>query len=148
MKPPKANFVSLDTAKLAKEKGCYYEANSYYVEYLITKKSDNPSFRMRKGEIGIEHGYIKNNIVGDYSCESYTCYARLTLSDLQEWLIKNDIIVLVDFILAEQTYVCRLVCKENSGWETYVVSSSKNSKYYNDALEIGLVEGLKLHKIK
>ena len=44
-------YISLETAKLLKEKSFSELVDNFYTEYHKTRNSDNPSFKMKKGEI-------------------------------------------------------------------------------------------------
>ena len=83
----KDQVISLETAKLAKQKGFNAGVKGNYVEYLKTNKSDNPSFRTKKGEVTYDSDYfINNDKMCDYSNENYTMYAAPTQSLLAKWL--------------------------------------------------------------
>jgi len=79
--------ITFETAKLAKEKLFNVGVNGSYAEYHKTHKSDNPSFRTKKGEIEYDgSSYFINNHFSDFSNANYTMYAAPTQSLLAKWL--------------------------------------------------------------
>lgn len=78
--------ITLETAKLLKKTKFDLMVHGCYTEYLKTHKSDNPSFRMKKGEIEFDAAWIINHKGGDLSNENYINYAAPTQSLLQKWL--------------------------------------------------------------
>ena len=140
----KEEKVSLKTAKIIKEKGFDIGVNHFYTEYLKTRKSDNPSFRMTKGEVELESGYfINNHTLSDLSNINYINYAAPTQSMVQKWLREKYNIDVSSLPKRRQTdnkkiYIYSL--HENGG-------ESKISEGYlthEEAFEIGLQEALKL----
>lgn len=142
-------YITIDTAKLAKEKGFDVFVDNSFVEYLVTSidpddEDGSGPFSMTKGEIN-EHSQIfaNNWQESDYSCESYTMYARPSQSVLQEWLRKvKDIIVLVNYhsfaIESENGWFYHFGKRTN--WFTVEIHGKYNS--YEDALEAGLKDAL------
>lgn len=79
--------ISLNTAKLLKEKGFAEGCNGAYTEYLKTNKSDNPAFRTTKGEVEFDNSYfINGNIMSDFSGKNYIQYSAPTQSLVARWL--------------------------------------------------------------
>lgn len=84
--------ITVETAKLAKEKGYNVFGYGSYTEYLINQVDpDYPegdgSFSMTRGEVVFDNTYFKNNYSEtDYSCESYQMYAAPTQTLLAKWL--------------------------------------------------------------
>jgi len=86
----KDSRVSLATAKLLKLKGFANGTNGSYTEYLKTKKSDNPSFAMTKGEVETDSDFMINNHPEcDMSNTTWVQYEMPTLSLVSEWLRVN-----------------------------------------------------------
>ena len=83
------SYCSFEVSKLLKEKEFKVETKSCYTMYLKTKKSDNPSFRMKKGELTVDINYIINNATGDFSNENYYQCARPTHALAIEWIRVN-----------------------------------------------------------
>ena len=76
--------ITLETAKLAKEKSFHVPVESSYVEYHKTKKGDDG---YKKGDVEIETMYFANDwSATDYSNSNYTMYARPTQALLARWL--------------------------------------------------------------
>ena len=146
MKEP---LITLATAKLAKEVGFDGEVKQCYVEYLKTHKSDNPSFRTKKGDVEMEHIYFVNNDHSDLYNENYTCYAAPTQSLLQKWLReKHNIFIQITHHYGDTHK------GEDAGlafhYEIYKLGDSSSefldSFYtltYEEAIEDGLQESLK-----
>ena len=140
--------ISLETAKLAKEKGFAIGVNHFYTEYLKTRKSDNPSFRMKKGEVELETGYfINGHELSDFSNENYINYAAPSQSLLQQWLRKNYRLYVQVTLMENETCISESF--------NVIVISLKEQKYvfentqkcitnYEEGLEVGLYEALKL----
>ena len=135
--------VSLETAKLAKEKGFDVGVSRSYVEYHRTNKSDNPAFRTKKGEIGLESGYFVNDGAGDLSNDNYTCYASPTLSLLRRWLFEKHNIDVLPFKMYSRIRLGECYeCKYNDGG--LILTTNFDSETYEEGLEKGLQEALKL----
>jgi hypothetical protein len=84
--------ITLETAKLAKEKGFHVALNASYTEYLVNKKDrEYPEgggpFSMRKGEVEFNTFWFCNDHPQmDYSNKNYIMYAAPTQALLQRWL--------------------------------------------------------------
>ena len=81
--------VGFPNAKLLKEKGFSVPTESSYTLYLKTNKSDNPSFRTKKGELEISSGYTINNHPSDLSNKNYVKYSRPTQQVVIDWIRLN-----------------------------------------------------------
>lgn len=150
-------YINLDTAKLAKKAGFDYSTDRCYAEYIKTKKSDNPSFNMVKGEVEINSGYFINGSKGsDYSCKYYVMYAMPTQASLQKWL-REQYNCIVEAIYQKHNSVFGgrifyISTVDYYGKEMNLPMSGKcdymSDTYfkYEEALEIGLQEALKLIK--
>jgi len=135
--------VSFETAKLAKEKGFDVDVRSFYTEYHKTNKSDNPAFCTKEGEIEVESGYFVNNGIGELSNENYTCYARPTQSLLRRWLFEKHNIDVLPFKTYSKSRLGECYeCKYNDGG--LILTTNFDSETYEDGLEKGLQEALKL----
>lgn len=138
--------VSLETAKLLKEKNFNIGGYGSYTEYLKTHKSDNPSFATKKGEVEFDGTFyfINNNSACDNSCKNYTMYAAPTQSVVQRWLREVHNI---------QVY-CYSSTKNGDGvYRDYVVHVNERSindardnefQTYEEGMEIGLQIALKM----
>jgi hypothetical protein len=139
----KDEIVKIKTAKLAKEKGFVEPCKKYYVEYLITNESDNPSFRTKKGEIELSTDFIINNSHSDLSNENYICYAAPSQSLLQRWLREK-------YNIHVEPYISRILfgyiikAMDNHPIYPSIQETDKICGFqtYEDALENGLYEAL------
>jgi hypothetical protein len=77
-------FVSMETAKLAREAGFAIVCSSYYVVYNETRESENPAFKMTRGEVEVQCDPHMNGYGRQPS--HYSTYSRPTMSLLQSWL--------------------------------------------------------------
>jgi hypothetical protein len=140
----KDEIVTLPTAKLLKEKKFNIGVHESYTEYLKTHKSDNPSFRMKKGEVELDNSFyfINNHPSCDISNKNYIIYAAPTQSLAVRWLREvHDIFVFVNYR--------SFGVEECNGWYYHIGKSpdhysSNQFKTYEEAMEAGLYEGLKL----
>jgi len=88
----KDQTISLETAKLAKEKKFPVGVNGYYVEYLKTHidpeyPEGGGPFGTTAGEVTYDSGYfINNDKMCDYTNENYNMYAAPTQSLLAKYL--------------------------------------------------------------
>ena len=83
--------ISLETAKLAKEKRFDAIVRGSITEYLNTKIDkeypDGGGYGWKKGDLEGDDGYFRNFDDGaDYSNKNYTMYARPTQAVLARWL--------------------------------------------------------------
>ena len=145
----KDTLIEFNTAVLLKNKDFDIYVNNTFTLFLKTNKSDNPSFATKKGEITENSDYFKNNGPGDFSNKNYTCYARPTQSLLQAWLREvHHILIFIEpllvtctgsgirfsFVITDYT----VMIKEDDSLLGYLT--------YEEALEVALIEGLKLIK--
>lgn len=137
--------ITLETAKLAKEKGYNIFGYGNYTEYLINQVDpDYPegggSFSMRKGELIFDNSYFKNNDSGmtDYSCEHYNMYAAPTQALLARWLRE---------VHGIQVYVNSQTKDGNNCYRDYVahvngreINDARDAEFqsYEPAFEVGL----------
>ena len=77
--------ISLETAKLLKEKGFQVFTKGYYVEYLVDQQDPEypeggGSFSMTKGEVNFDSDMMMNGDkrYRDYTCKSYAVYSAPT----------------------------------------------------------------------
>ena len=135
-------LISFDTAKLAKEKGFNIPTISYY----------NPKGRSEESE-----GYMTerlessnwNNGQGSYPthAKDIECSAP-TQSLLQKWLrekhkIHIQIQVLGQFVNGDNKFYSQVILFGDNKWISKFISN-KLTYTYEEALEIGLHEALKL----
>ena len=124
--------VTFETAKLAKEKGFFQETNRLEIPYYNYKgefKGDVSDWRIRK--------YIRGENTSDIEFVSAP-----TQSLLVKWLREeHNIIVLVDYEGIDGYYYKFYSYKEgNKNYD----ASDKNYNTYEEALEAGIQEVLKL----
>ena len=135
----KEQLISFETARLAKEKGfdwkCYWFCT--YKRKIATNKQ---SFYPDLGEYK-DFNNLKNNF--------YEYFSLPTQSLLQKWL-RDEHKIFINmqvggFIQNKQTYYCNVLI---FGKNLYKSKFRSNTSVYNfeQALEIGLQEGLKLIK--
>jgi hypothetical protein len=147
-------LITFETAKLAKEKGFNVGVNQSYIIYKESYNyDDDPNHResYKVNDIEINSHYHVNNHKGiDLSNELYEAYSAPTQSLLQRWLrdvhkihvdIKEwELIYWYFYIKDGRTSPVkdiRIKIDEDSKWEF---------DSYEEALEVGLLEGLKLVK--
>lgn len=120
----KDELVTLETAKLLKEKKFNLGVQSSYTEYLMTHKSDNPSFRTKKGEVELDGSFyfINDNILCDNSNKNFIMYAAPTQSLAARWLRE---------IHGLQVYVSSNTKNGEGKYKDYV--AYVNGAYLNDA---------------
>ena len=124
--------ITFETAKLAKEKGFFQETNRLEIPYYNYKgefKGDVSDWRIRK--------YIRGENTSDIEFVSAP-----TQSLLVKWLREeHNIIVLVDYEGIDGYYYKFYSYKEgNKNYD----ASDKNYNTYEEALEAGIQEALKL----
>ena len=132
----KEQLISLETAKLAKEKGFNIFTD---VCFANTPNSDNKQYK----KIKLHHSHSVGSVDSFGNILTIVAYAP-TQSLLQKWLReKHNIIVLVDYegidgYYYKYYYYINEVKKYNA--------SDKNYITFEEAYEIGLQEALKLIK--
>jgi hypothetical protein len=118
-------LVSFETSKLAKEKGFSEKCNYYY-------QNDN----------------LVNQI--NSNSDGYDEPSAPTQSFLQQWLRDEHEICVNTFMIGWADLTLSNHCKinfiNNDLWEWFVPTKGKDNLTYEEALEIGLQEGLKLIK--
>lgn len=134
--------IGLATAKLAKEK--HYDAISKgsITEYITTQidpeyPDGGGSFGWKAGELEGSYDYFRNNDAGsDYSNKNYIMYARPTQTVLAKWLReKHGLILCVTY-----TNITGI----KWGYDIYGRGTIYAGNSYEECLELGLVEALKL----
>lgn len=119
----KEDYVSLEVAKLLKEKGYNYITESFY---------------LKKGNVGmmspiaqqqmIKYGFLKDS------------YPRITLYEAQKWLRgKHQIHICVDFNASG--WYCRLY---EISYGEFILQTDGYEKSCEEALNAGILEALKL----
>jgi hypothetical protein len=144
-------IITLETAKLLKEKKFHIWVTGSYTEYLKTQKDlEYPEgggpFGWEKGEINFDsRNYFCNDHNSDYSNKKYKMYAAPTLSFVQTWLREeHNILVFANYR--------QFAIEECDGWYWHIgksVNQYNSDQYvsYETALEAGLQEGLRQIKI-
>jgi hypothetical protein len=165
----KETLITFETAKLAKEKGFSVGTHGCLVHYKTSRThpedGNSGPFGWEKGEITSDSSFIINGRedLGDYSNENYDCYELPTQSLLQKWLreeyncyidilphrdgdsknekwkTKEDVFWLVEVDYYGKNFEIEYT-EESDFSQTFI-------KTYEEALEIGLQEGLKLIEI-
>jgi len=140
--------ISLETAKLAKEKGFDVRGNGCYTEYLVTQidpeyPEGGGPFGMTKGEIQLSADYFANNWEQtDYSNENYFMCAAPTQALLAAWLREVHNI---------QVYVNSQTKNLNGKYRDYVahvnnreINDARDEEFqtYEEAMEVGLQHAL------
>jgi hypothetical protein len=142
-------IITIETARLAKQKNFDVFTRTYYCEYLTTKidpeyPEGGGAFGWTKGEIEIGDFYIRNNDSGsDTSNKNYIMYARPTQSILQRWLREVKKIDIIIHRLAEGNKTT--VGYHASLWYNETNSSDDSclaKATYEEALEDGLQHAL------
>jgi hypothetical protein len=144
----KEQRITLETAKLAKQKGYNVHGYGSYTEYLINQidpsyPNGGGAFGMTKGEIETNSDYFANNWeVTDYTCESYAMYAAPTQSLLARWLREVHNI---------QVYVNSHTKNADGKYRDYIahvngreINDPRDSEFqtYEEAMEVGLYVAL------
>jgi hypothetical protein len=116
--------ITIETAKLLKEKKFNIGVHASYTEYLKTHKSDDPSFAMKKEEVELDEScfFINNYVMSDYSNKNYTMYAAPTQSLVARWLRE---------VHGLQVYAHSNTKNGEGKYKDYVVYI--NGAYFNDA---------------
>lgn len=128
--------ITLETAKLLKEKKFEIGGHGYYVEYHKTHNSDNPSFAMKKGEVELDTSFyfINNNTSCDNSNPNYTMFAAPTQSLVQKWLREvHNVHIGLDYDIHGWMFFITYI--PNPSGE--VNWSNDNYNTYEEALEMG-----------
>lgn len=145
-------LVSFETAKLAKQKGfnwlCYhhYDNINLVANYVENGSSTDVEFRADLEDL-LEN-YNSKHLIGEF-------YSAPTQSLLQRWLREEYGI----HINIQKLYQCNVSPAVFEGWHIYVAGKTFEIRYdindilidktfstYEEALEAGLQEGLKLIK--
>tara|TARA_R110002020_G_C15845609_1_gene735618 strand:+ start:139 stop:600 length:462 start_codon:yes stop_codon:yes gene_type:complete len=149
-------LVTFKTANLAKEKSYKGGSSNIFILHHSTYEYDgDPNHResYKEGDLTADSKFYMVNgefNLGDLSNEYYTLYERPTQSLLQRWLrevynVHIQIQVLGQFVDGENKFYCQVVEFGKNKWISKFVSS-KLKYSYEEALEKGLQEALKLIK--
>jgi len=139
--------ISLETAKLAKEKKFDAIVRGSITEYLNTKIDkeypEGGGHGWKKGDLEGDDGYFRNFDDGaDYSNKNYTMYARPTQAVLARWLREIHNI---------QVYVSSQTVNGNGKYRDYVahvnnreINDARDEEFqtYEEAMEVGLLVAL------
>jgi hypothetical protein len=118
----KEQLITFETAKLAKEKGFDVYCETAYVYRYKEHESE-------------DYWYYWKSYVGSLTHDPLTCdIGAPTQSLLQKWLREKH----NTFISVDVNYCYKIYFKD------VLLSESINYNNYEDALEVGLQEGLKL----
>ena len=121
-------LISFETAKLAKEKKFNIPCENFYIEYIDDDVADLFNYEEQRGS-----GYAEL-----YRNNQEFKYSAPTQSLLQKWLREiHKIIVLVDWE-GTDGYFYKL------DFKSFYEVAGNNNKNYEDCLELGLQEALKL----
>ena len=152
--------ITIETARLAKERGFNLLVKGSYSEYLIDQVDPDyleggGPFSMTKGEIERDDSWFKNgsNNGGDYSNENYTMYARPTQEELHKWL-RDTYGVYVDvkphkteadeLMWFSQVFTLR---RYNMTYKMFeYITMFNRGDTYEEVMELGLREAVKLIK--
>lgn len=115
----KEDYVSLEVAKLLKEKGYCWPCNSFYTL----------------------EGLIKFRTIAD-NFNRLTAYSRPALYEAQKWLIGKDIYVSVD-VYGDGQWMPTL-CEFGREKYNFIPLDVSREKTYEEALNAGILEALKL----
>ena len=142
-------LISFETAKLAKEKGYSNGSGTLYIQYhesYVYDEDPNHPESYKKNEIRMEEYYtINNSKPYDISNEYYTQYEAPTQSLLQKWFRE---IHHINCRVASNSLICHFPMNgilEEDG-EQMCGPKLIICKTYEEALEMGLQEALKLIK--
>ena len=141
----KEKIIEFETAKLAKEKKFEVGVRGSFIHYLDDRVNEQDGtsgpFGWKKDECTYDSSYFINNWKEiDFSNDAYKCYAAPTQSLLQKWLREEHNIHIIIPYTCGYTIVFNLLNKDG-------LCEYPNHRYYNtyeEALEIGLIEALKL----
>jgi hypothetical protein len=149
----KEERISLNTAKLLKEKGFAEYGYGNYVEYIKTNRSENPAFRTIKGEVEFSNSYFRNgDQMSDFSDENYIQYSAPTQSLVQKWLREtHEILVVPVFSYNDDPHYClhieeikKMRTDENSVLISGIDFGTTSFGTYEEALEFGIYYALNL----
>lgn len=147
--------ITLETAKLLKEKGFDIMVNGYYVEYKINQidpeyPEGGGPFGMTKGEVEYDESFMVNGErdYGDFSCKSYDCYSAPTQGIVHRWLreVHKFHVKVEDWEGEKWFYEIKDFDRRYSALELKKVGGDEKWEFdtYEEALEMGLQQALKL----
>lgn len=155
----KEQFVSFETAKLAKEKGFVSGGKHSYVQYHTDYVYDgdiNHPESHKDGDIKeTNHQYHSNHVDFDISNENFSIYEMPTQSLLQKWLREEHqiIIDIATDCTSEPKYVYSIhvfkgnprdLAEKEWGWYFHKQEDWCLDYTYENALEAGLKEAISL----
>ena len=142
-------LITFETAKLAKEKGYKGGTKNVFTKHHSSYEYDgdpNHSESYKEGDVRYDSNFYTVNGVpfGDVSNEYYTLYERPSQSSLQKWLREEH---KIEIKTAEEGRGYRSWYKKKDGkrW-VHALGGYTHKPTYEEALEKGLQEGLKLIK--
>lgn len=137
----KDELVSFETAKLAKEKGFDEPCSHYYVLDFQNFKADGVLHKT-----GLPNDYDSNNILQFVKRTNQPHLSGApTQSLLQRWLREeHEIFIEVTFVDSATNDWFGRVCARDIMSPVFEAHTTEEHKTYEDALEEGLLEALKL----
>lgn len=133
----KEELISFSTAILAKEKGFNVKSYKCYYPYKEIFESHN---RVFDNSFTWDTIFIEDN---SNWCKLGECYYAHTQSILQQWLREVHKMHIEVRWWSDNTYSAQLI-SDNYDWADSDEYEAWGEESYEDALEIGLEEGLKV----
>jgi len=147
----KEDLITFETAKLAKEKSYKGGSNCLFILHNSTYEYDGDPNHLEsyeEGDLTTDSKFYMVNgepNLGDLSNEYYTLYERPSQSLLQKWLREvHGIEVIPSPYSKRKSYGCEVYHYTEKNENGYVPIELGSFKTYEEALEEGLQEGLKL----
>lgn len=138
----KEELITFETAKLAKEKGFNLEFKNYYSKDGVLYESDN-RFNLDWNDKNVSSEELTWD---DDFPETHICYTAPTQAHLQKWLREeHKIVVLVDVYPNPYSYQEFQYSVRNNILPNGLTTDLYET--YEEALEVGLQEGLALINI-
>jgi len=132
-------LISFETAKIAKEKG--FEDLCFY--YYDSQETLNEPFLENGSSTDVEYRVGLTDLLENHNRSHWSTFSAPTQSELQKWLReKHNIIVLVDIFPTPQNYQEFKYSVSNNILPCGITTDLYDT--YEEALEIGLQEALKL----
>ena|SRR5690606_14289816 len=139
-------IVSFQVAKLAKEKGFNLETHDYFSKDKYRSEFNH--------NVGFNDDYWGDNYVYDWNTNgepfkpfNKECYSRPTQSLLQKWLREvHGIIIEITWQMCSTDYEYAIIDMNNPPKYEDDIERIIGFKTYEETLEEGLYEGLKLIK--
>ncbi len=151
----KNRIITLETAKLLKEKGFDIMVKGHYTEYKVTQidpeyPEGGGPFGMTKGEVDYDNIFMinGNRKYGDFSCDSYDCYSAPTQTIVYRWLreVHKFHVKIEDWEGEKWVYEIKDFDRRISALELKKLGTDEKLEFdtYEEALEMGLQQALKL----